>query len=125
MAHTALKYLLTFEDISYYLQYNARNEFFQTSIFKPNIECMDKLCIKNQQRVSEQGIDTIKAREEFIKARKAERNKNFKPFDDEEMKKWDISIVDDSEARHETVVIDSKERDELTMEQLMAQMKQL
>lgn len=28
LAHTALKYLLEFEEISYYLQYNAKNEYF-------------------------------------------------------------------------------------------------
>lgn len=47
LAHTSLKYLLEFEDISYYLQYNARSEFFSNNIFRPNPDCLDKCCQKN------------------------------------------------------------------------------
>lgn len=125
LAHTALKYLLEFEDISYYLQYNARNEFFQSNIFRPNVECMDKQCLENQKYVKENGISYIKARENLIKAKKAEKNKVRIGVVDEKMKKWNIDIIEDSEARQEFEVINAKERDEMSMEQLIAQMKQL
>lgn len=106
------------------MQYNARNEFFQTNIFKPNVECMDRECIANQKRVKDGNIDTIGQREAMIKAKKAEKAKEY-VVDEEEMKKWSIDIVDESGEREQAEAIDVKKRDETTMEELMKQMQQL
>lgn len=116
--------MLEFEDVSYYLQYNARNEFFQSNIFKPNVECMDKQCLQNQKHILDNKIDSIKARKETISARKALRAQEF-VVDDEEAKKWEIDIIEDSGVGKEAESIDTTKRDEVTMEQLMAQMQQL
>ena len=48
MTHTAMKMLLEFEDITYYVQYNARNEFFSLNTFRPSPDCNDKNCMKVQ-----------------------------------------------------------------------------
>ena len=85
---------------------------------------MDKICIQNQKYVNDNKINSIESRENMIKARKAEKNKELIIIDDEG-KKWQIEIVEDSGAIKEVEEIDVKKRDELSMEQLMAQMKQL
>lgn len=51
IAQTVLKLLLEFEEVSYYLSYNSRNEFFSKTTFNPNPECKDANCIKNQEYI--------------------------------------------------------------------------
>ena len=63
IAQNVLKILLRFEEITYYLSYNSRNEFFSRSIFHPNPECKDKNCLKNQ------GFMKAHPEQEFIKIR--------------------------------------------------------
>jgi len=75
LAHTTLKFLLGFEDISYYLQYNARNEFFQKSEFAPNPECKDGNCLQRQCEHAQACKDFKKARQEMIDKKKAVASK--------------------------------------------------
>ena len=91
LAHTALKFLLEFEDISYYLQYNARNEFFQNNLFIPNPQCIDPLCQHNQKWVLDNNIDTIKHRKEKIL-----KKKKSQIFEKEDFSEWGIEIIEDS-----------------------------
>lgn len=85
IAQSVLKILLRFEEITYYLSYNSRNEFFNRSRFEPNPECKDKNCIKNQEyiksRPAEQFMTVREQSEEFIR--------------NEEYKQQKVSKVDD------------------------------
>jgi len=49
LAQATLKYLLEFGQLSYVLGYNARKDFFQNYMIKPNPECKDSHCIKRQK----------------------------------------------------------------------------
>ena len=65
IAQNVLKILLRFEEITYYLSYNSRNEFFSRTIFHPNPECKDRNCLKNQKFVKNNpDQDFIKIREQ-------------------------------------------------------------
>jgi len=49
LAQATLKYLLDFGDLSYVLGYNAKKDFFQNYVIKPNPECKDANCRKRQE----------------------------------------------------------------------------
>lgn len=49
LVQNALKYLLNFGEVSYYLGYNAMQDFFPKMILKPNPNCDDKYCKERQQ----------------------------------------------------------------------------
>ena len=86
---------------------------------------MDKVCIVNQKYIKENDINTIKAREDMVKTKKAEKSNAFQKIDEEEMKKWNIDIIEDTEETNKIVEIDKNERDEASIVDLMAKMKQL
>jgi ubiquitin-like modifier-activating enzyme 5 len=79
IAQNVLKILLRFEEITYYLSYNSRNEFFSRTRFDPNPECKDKNCLKNQKFMKEnQDKLFIKIREssqEYIKNQEYKKQK--------------------------------------------------
>ena len=79
IAQTVLKLLLRFEEVSYYLSYNSRVEFFSKSKFFPNPECIDKNCLKNQEYMKahpEELFETVRhASEEYIKNNEYKRIK--------------------------------------------------
>jgi ubiquitin-like modifier-activating enzyme 5 len=83
IAQNVLKILLKFEEITYYLSYNSRNEFFSRTRFDPNPECKDKNCLKNQNYIKSN------PQQEFIKLR--EQSEEFTK--NEEYKKQKISKV--------------------------------
>ncbi|XP_064411014.1 ubiquitin-like modifier-activating enzyme 5 isoform X2 [Latimeria chalumnae] len=49
LVQNVLKYLLGFGTVSYYLGYNAMQDFFPTMAMKPNPYCDDKNCRKHQE----------------------------------------------------------------------------
>ncbi|KAJ1101607.1 hypothetical protein NDU88_006673 [Pleurodeles waltl] len=49
LVQNVLKYLLKFGTVSYYLGYNAMQDFFPTMIMKPNPNCDDSYCRKQQE----------------------------------------------------------------------------
>lgn len=55
--------LLGFGTVSWFLGYNAMTDFFPSMMIKPNPNCNDSLCIKQQEefknRVKEEPIKTI------------------------------------------------------------------
>ena len=67
IAQNVLKILLRFEEITYYLSYNSRNEFFSRTRFDPNPECKDKYCLKNQEFIKGH------PETEFIKTRESSK----------------------------------------------------
>ncbi|KAM4705374.1 ubiquitin-like modifier-activating enzyme 5 isoform 2-T2 [Rhinophrynus dorsalis] len=48
LVQNVLKYLLNFGTVSFYLGYNAMQDFFPTMAMKPNPHCDDKYCRKQQ-----------------------------------------------------------------------------
>ncbi|XP_075127371.1 ubiquitin-like modifier-activating enzyme 5 isoform X2 [Leptodactylus fuscus] len=49
LVQNVLKYLLHFGTVSYYLGYNAMQDFFPTMAMKPNPSCDDKYCRQQQE----------------------------------------------------------------------------
>uniref|UniRef100_A0A6I8R7T3 Ubiquitin-like modifier-activating enzyme 5 n=1 Tax=Xenopus tropicalis TaxID=8364 RepID=A0A6I8R7T3_XENTR len=49
LVQNVLKYLLNFGTVSFYLGYNAMQDFFPTMAMKPNPQCGDKYCRKQQE----------------------------------------------------------------------------
>ncbi|XP_018124295.1 ubiquitin-like modifier-activating enzyme 5 isoform X1 [Xenopus laevis] len=49
LVQNVLKYLLNFGTVSFYLGYNAMQDFFPTMAMKPNPQCDDKYCRKQQE----------------------------------------------------------------------------
>lgn len=49
LVQNTLKYLLNFGDVSYYLGYNAMQDFFPKMVLRPNPNCDDKYCRQRQQ----------------------------------------------------------------------------
>jgi ubiquitin-like modifier-activating enzyme 5 len=83
IAQNVLKILLRFEEITYYLSYNSRNEFFSRTRFEPNPECKDRNCLKNQTFMKNN------PNEEFIKV----RHESEEYIKNQEYKKPKISKV--------------------------------
>lgn len=44
LVQNALKYLLNFGEVSYYLGYNAMQDYFSNMVLRPNENCDDKYC---------------------------------------------------------------------------------
>ncbi|KAG6930651.1 ubiquitin like modifier activating enzyme 5 [Chelydra serpentina] len=53
LVQNVLKFLLNFGTVSYYLGYNAMQDFFPTMAMKPNPHCNDKNCRKQQEEYKE------------------------------------------------------------------------
>ncbi|XP_062980374.1 ubiquitin-like modifier-activating enzyme 5 isoform X2 [Elgaria multicarinata webbii] len=49
LVQNVLKYLLNFGTVSFYLGYNAMQDFFPAMIMKPNTQCGDRNCRKQQE----------------------------------------------------------------------------
>lgn len=49
LAQNALKYLMGWGSTSYYLGYNAMQDFFPTMTLRPNESCENKFCVQRQQ----------------------------------------------------------------------------
>uniref|UniRef100_A0A336M2R0 Ubiquitin-like modifier-activating enzyme 5 n=1 Tax=Culicoides sonorensis TaxID=179676 RepID=A0A336M2R0_CULSO len=62
LVQNTLKYLLGFGEVSDYLGYNALNDFFPKMSLKPNTQCEDRHCILRQQefnaRPKEEKVET-------------------------------------------------------------------
>lgn len=53
LVQNTLKYLLKFGDVTYYLGYNALQDFFPTMAMKPNPQCDDNHCQRQQKLFQE------------------------------------------------------------------------
>ena len=126
LAHTTLKFLLTFEEISYYLQYNARNEYFQKSEFFPNPECKDHNCLLRQEEHKKAGKDFKKARKELIMSQKSNdksQNTVMKEEIRKEAEEWGLELIEEDEEiklKEEVKKVDVKDTD---VDDLAAQLK--
>ena len=89
LVQNVLKYLLEFGQVSYYLGYNALNNYFPVEIVRPNVECVNRACRK---RVIEwQGKWTPQ-----VWISPAELARNAEPVDHGE-NEWGICMESDGE----------------------------
>lgn len=87
LVQNVLKYLLEFGEVSYYLGYNAMNDFFPKMKLKPNPNCEDSFCRSNQLKAAAQGtLDKVKTVTRDIQP--------VAPL--HENNEWGISVVDES-----------------------------
>ncbi|ELU04357.1 hypothetical protein CAPTEDRAFT_152521 [Capitella teleta] len=54
LVQNTLKYLLKFGEVTYYLGYNALQDFFPTMTMKPNEQCDDRFCRQQQKLYQEE-----------------------------------------------------------------------
>ncbi|XP_062602607.1 ubiquitin-like modifier-activating enzyme 5 [Saccostrea cucullata] len=85
LVQNTLKYLLKFGDVTYYLGYNALQDFFPTMAMKPNPQCDDNHC-KRQQKIFQQR-EASKPKEEV-----KEKVEEAIVHDDE----WGIELVSET-----------------------------
>jgi len=68
LVQNTLKYLLGFGQVSYYLGYNAMQDFFPSYTMKPNIECENSWCQKRKKEFEErkkENVDVEEKKEEM------------------------------------------------------------
>lgn len=126
LVQNALKYLLNFGSVSYYLGYNAMQDFFPTMTLRPNPNCDDRYCGERQREYAAKPKPQQKEQEAVEE----------KPLHEDN--EWGISLVDEqdeqaNEGEHLSSVgsnIDSKAEQtaaasDASLEELMAQMKSI
>lgn len=93
LVQNTLKYLLNFGEVSYYLGYNAMQDFFPKMILRPNPNCDDRYCRERQQEYA------LKPKQE----QKEEQIVEDKPLHEDN--EWGISLVDEQDQQ-----VDENER---------------
>lgn len=71
LVQNVLKYLLKFGTVSYYLGYNAMQDFFPTMAMKPNPQCNDRYCRKQQEEYKKKEaerpkVEVVEVEEEVV-----------------------------------------------------------
>lgn len=89
LVQNTLKYLLHFGDVTYYLGYNALQDFFPTMVLKPNPNCEDNYCRQRQQE--------YQAKPKVEKP--VEEVSDTKPLHEDN--EWGISLVEEYEQQEE------------------------
>ena len=90
LVQNVLKFLLDFGQVSYYLGYNAMNNYFPVEIVKPNVECVGRAC---RARCSEWKVKGWKPQ---VWISPAELARDAEPIDHGE-NEWGICVGSDSE----------------------------
>ncbi|XP_067687859.1 ubiquitin-like modifier-activating enzyme 5 [Haliotis asinina] len=85
LVQNTLKYLLKFGDVTFYLGYNALKDFFPTMVMRPNPQCDDNHCRRQQQLYQERQILTPK------EEKKEEKVEQIVHEDD-----WGIELVSET-----------------------------
>ncbi|KAK0043208.1 ubiquitin-like modifier-activating enzyme 5 [Biomphalaria pfeifferi] len=88
LVQNVLKYLLKFGEFSYYLGYNALQDYFPTMRMKPNPQCDDTHCRKQQQLFQEREAAKPKVEVEKVEELAAVHEDN----------EWSIEIVSETTA---------------------------
>jgi len=85
LVQNTLKYLLKFGDVTYYLGYNALQDFFPSMKMKPNPQCEDKHCVK-QQSIYQEKLAAQPVVEETTESEEVVHEDN----------EWGICLMDES-----------------------------
>jgi len=117
LAQNTLKFLLKFGETTFFLGYNAFNDFFPKYPMEANPECSDSCCVKMQHYYS---INGKERRKEGIENKK----KAEEPQKNESVNEWGIQIDEESEGQEKEKVF-VKNENEQSLEDLMNSMKKL
>ncbi|XP_021369169.1 ubiquitin-like modifier-activating enzyme 5 isoform X2 [Mizuhopecten yessoensis] len=79
LVQNTLKYLLKFGEVSYYLGYNALQDFFPKYAMKPNPQCEDRFCCK--QQISFKEREALKPKVEAVEEKEEEVVHDDNPFE--------------------------------------------
>ncbi len=86
LVQNTLKFLLHFGTVTFYLGYNAMQDFFPQMTLKPNPQCEDKNCLKKQKEYHEKMAAMPQKIEEKEEENEVVHDEN----------QWGISLVDES-----------------------------
>ncbi|XP_050537563.1 ubiquitin-like modifier-activating enzyme 5 [Daktulosphaira vitifoliae] len=100
LVQNTLKKLLGFGTISWYLGYNALTDFFPSMMIKPNPNCSDNFCIKQQE------VFKNKVIEEPANISSEISSENIVIHDNNE---WGISLADDTPGTNNTLTENNEE----------------
>lgn len=115
-----MKVLLEFEDVSTYLQYNARNEAFLHNKLAPNPECKDSNCLLRQaEKKGKEGF--LDSRKKVVEAKRASQN----TFVKEDLNEWGIELIDEDEGIKAGESIKKEDVEALDVNSLMDKLKGL
>ena len=85
------RYLLKFGEYSKYLGYNAMEDFFPKMSLKPNKDCDDYHCRKQQKKFAEEEVERLKNQPEIVETPDATNEIVHEEND------WGISLVADDD----------------------------
>eukprot|EP00112_Aurelia_sp_Birch-Aquarium-sp1_P021902 Seg6.10 transcript_id=Seg6.10/GoldUCD/mRNA.D3Y31 product="Ubiquitin-like modifier-activating enzyme 5" protein_id=Seg6.10/GoldUCD/D3Y31 len=98
LVQNTLKYLLKFGTVTYYLGYNAMQDFFPQMTMRPNPQCDDRNCQKKQKIYSEKVAAQEKNKDNSEEIKVPEQEVVHEEND------WGISLVDESEEKEESTM---------------------
>lgn len=93
LVQNTLKYLLKFGSVSYYLGYNAMQDFFPSMTLKPNPACEEKMCQQRQREYQE----SEEAKQECEEKAVSTADEEVRHEDNE----WGITLVDEAKGDDE------------------------
>ena len=94
LVQNVLKYLLKFGSVTYYLGYNALQDFFPTMTMKPNPVCEDTNCALRQKEYQERIEEEIRNKKDVVEEEEEEEIVH-------ESNEWGIVLVDESQQEEE------------------------
>jgi len=118
LVQNALKKLLGFGSVSYYLGYNAMQDFFPKDTIKPNPECANNWCVKRQKMYQEHLKNQPRIVKPVVQEKKPKHTEN----------NWGIEIVTAAaEETTQSIKPDDKVQvdEETDLSDLMSQLKSL
>ncbi|XP_017361190.1 ubiquitin-like modifier-activating enzyme 5 [Cebus imitator] len=140
LVQNVLKFLLNFGTVSFYLGYNAMQDFFPTMSMKPNPQCDDRNCRKQQEEYKKKVAalpkqEVIQEEEEVIHEDNEWGIELVSEVSEEELKNSSGPVPDLPEGITVAYTIPKKEEDSVTevtvedsgesLEDLMAKMKNM
>lgn len=93
LVQNTLKFLLKFGSVSYYLGYNAMQDFFPSMTLKPNPACEEKMCQQRQREYQE----SEEAKQECEEKAVSTADEEVRHEDNE----WGITLVDEAKGDDE------------------------
>lgn len=133
LVQNVLKYLLKFGKVSYYLGYNALEDFFPTMTLKPNPDCEDSFCKQRQKEFLEKV--QVKIPEKEVEKEVVHEENEWgicvvSETANDETEKENLEVAEGIRRAYTTPIIEdddsnSVEVNEQSLEDLMAQLKSL
>uniref|UniRef100_A0A669DWN1 Ubiquitin-like modifier-activating enzyme 5 n=1 Tax=Oreochromis niloticus TaxID=8128 RepID=A0A669DWN1_ORENI len=133
LVQNVLKYLLKFGTVSYYLGYNAMQDFFPAMAMKANPQCNDRHCRRQQEEYKRPKVEVVQEEEEVVHEDNEWGIELVSEVTEEELKAASGTVPDLPEGITVAYTIPTEEKadgetveeTEQSLEELMAQMKKL